>query len=150
MELDELRTKAAELFPLAAKAAVEAPGTANTSLESLNQLCADNYAALGFRCHADCFGAITPKLEGKLSLDAWCNADLEICGWNLNVRLRPFFLGGSFAHFEIRHNGPLPGVTQTGYRSVFTQLANFADRTPLEFLQASIPQAPREQQMTLF
>lgn len=150
MELDELRTKAAELFPSAVRAAIDNPGSVNRALEALKALCSANYAELGFDCHADCFAEIVPKVEGWLTLDAWCRADLEISGWKLEVRFRPFYLGGSFGHFEIRHDGPLPGVTQTGYRSIFSSLANLADQSPLEFLQGSIPQAPREQQMSLF
>lgn len=150
MELDDLRTKASELFPAAVRFGIENPGEGNAALATLKELCAKNYADLGFDCQADCFAEIVPKVEGKLSMDAWCHAELEISGWKLEVRFRPFYLGGSFAHFEIRHNGPLPGVTQTGYRSIFTSLATFAEQSPLEFLQDSIPHAPREQQMTLF
>lgn len=150
MELDEVRAKAGELFPSAVKTAIDNPGGANSALETLKELCSANYDALGFNCHADCFAEIVPKVEGRLTLDAWCRADLEISGWKLEVRFRPFYLGGSFAHFEIRHDGPLPGVTQTGYKSIFSSLANLADQSPLEFLEASIPRAPLEQQLRLF
>jgi len=40
-------------------------------------------------------------------------------------------------------------LTETGYRSVFEQLATFAEQTPLQFLEASIPRARREQQLSL-
>ncbi len=150
MDLDELKSKATELFPLATKFALEHPGQPNPSLDALNALCADHYESLGFDCHAHCFGAIVPKITGRLSLEGWCDADLEISGWNLSIKFRPFYLGGAFAHFEIKHDGPLPGVTETGYRSVFTPLANLAAQSPLEFLASSIPQAPIARQLDLF
>ncbi|RYD76889.1 MAG: hypothetical protein EOP84_16295 [Verrucomicrobiaceae bacterium] len=89
-------------------------------------------------------------MEGELSLEAWSIAEVEIHGWKLHVRLRCFYLGASYAHFELRHDGPLPGVTETGYRSVFTPLSQLGEMTPLEFLTATIPPGPREQQLTLF
>lgn len=150
MELDQIRTEAAELFPLAVRFAIARPGIANPQLDSLNQLCGDNYARLGFHCRADCFAAMAPKLDGVLTLDAWCRADLMVSGWPLNVVLRPLYLGATYAHFQIRHNGPIPGVTETGCQSVFTPLATFAELAPEEYLSSLIGTHPREQQLTLF
>ena len=150
MELYELRTKGAELFPIEVSHALEHIGEPNSPVESLQQLCRANFAKLGFDCLADCFAAIAPRVEGRLSLEAWSQAELEIFGWQVNVTLRPFYLGALYAHFEIRHNGPLPGFTGTGYRSVFTPLASLAERSPLEFLAELIPKRPHEQQLTLF
>ncbi|MEO6476191.1 hypothetical protein [Luteolibacter sp.] len=150
MELEELRTRAGELFPLAVSHALKHIGLPNPPLDSLGQLCWSHFEELGFDCQADCFAAVAPKAEGRLCLEAWSRADLEICGWQVNVLLRPFYLGASYAHFEVRHDGPLPGFTGTGYRSVFTPLTSLADRSPEEFLAELIPPRPREQQLSLF
>lgn len=150
MELDDICSRAAELFPLAVRHAIANPKEENPSFDELHQLCAENYERLGFRCHHDFFCEVVPKLEGQLSLDAWCRADLMISGWQVQVLMRPYHLGAGYAHFEIRHDGPLPGVTDTGYRSHFTPLATFAEFTPEEFLALLIPERPKIQQLTLF
>ena len=151
MELKQLKHEAAILFPLASKFAIENPGTANPSLESLKRLCRDHHASLEFDCMADCFAAVVPQLHGSLSLDAWCDAELEVSGWKLRITMRPFYLGASYAHFEIRHAaGPIPGFTETGYRSVFTPMATFAEFSPAEFLELSVPKVLPAQQLTLF
>lgn len=150
MKIEELRSKAAELFPLAVRCAIASPEAENPSFDELHRLCAENYTPLGFRCHHDCFSEIVPKVEGQLSLEAWSKADLEISGWQVQIHMRPFHLGAGYVHFEIRHDGPLAGFTETGYRSHFTPLATFAEFTPEEFLAALIPARPKVQQLTLF
>jgi hypothetical protein len=151
MELEEIRAKAAELFPLATRFAIANPGVANVAFEQLHQLCASNYSRLGFFCHADFFTEIVPKLEGTLSLDAWCRMKREVSGWPLEITVRPFYLGAGFVHFEFRSSdGPIPGLTGTGYLSDFRPLSLFAEHTVEEFLAARVPARAREQQLTLF
>ena len=150
MEIYELRAKAADLFPLSTRAAIERPGATNSALTELKALCASNYRDLGFACLADCFDEVAPKLHGELSCIAHCFADLEISGWQVGVKFRPLHLSNDHAHFELRHRGPLPGVTTTGYRSIFLPMMTFQEVTPLQFLQGVIPKAPTAQQMMLF
>jgi len=151
MELEEIRAKAAELFPLATRFAIANAGVAIAAFDELRHLCASNYARLGFGCHADFFGEITPKIEGSLSLDAWCKAKLKVSGWTVEVTMRPFHLGAGYVHFEIRSDdGPIPGLTATGYRSEFRPLALFSELAPESFLAALIPERSRVQQLTLF
>lgn len=150
MELAELQAKAATHFPPAVKFAIANPGSDNPSFDELQRLCGENYSRLGFRCHADCFEAIAPKRDGMLTLDAWCKAELQISGWLVKVTMRPFYFGAGYVHFSIRHNGAIPGLTGTGYRSHFTPLATFAELTPEDFLTVLIPPSPRKQQLMLF
>lgn len=151
MDFDQLKQEASTLFPLACNFAIEHQGTDNSSLESLKRLCWEHHASLGFDCMADCFAAVVPKVEGTLSLDAWCDSELEVSGWKVRITMRPFYLGASYAHFEIRHaGGPIPGFTETGYRSVFTPMATFAEFSPEEFLELSVPKVLPAQQLTLF
>ena len=149
MELEEIRAKAAELFPQATRFAITHPGQPNAAFDELQQLCAANFARLGYACHADFFGEIVPKLEGSLSLDAWSHEKLEISGWPVDVTMRPFYLGAGYVHLEIRHDGEPPFFNHTGYRSHFTPLATFAELTPEDYLALVIGTRPREQQMTL-
>lgn len=150
MELEELRHKAAELFPAAVNFGIKNPGQLNQALDELQQLCSRHYMALGFSCQYDCLSEVTPKLEGSLSLEAWCRAEMEISGWNVNIHMRPFHLGAGYVHFEIIHDGPLGKFTETGYRSHFTPLATFAELTPEDYLTLIIETRPREQQLSLF
>lgn len=150
MELDELKLKAAALFPEAVKAALENPGQANPAYEELHGLCWSHFETLGFGCQADCFAAVVPKCDGELKMDAWSRANVEIHGWPFQITFRPFYLGASYAHFEVRHNGPLPGLTETGYRSIFVPFGQIVGKTPLEFLSKAIPARPKAQQLTLF
>ena len=151
MTLDELRSQAAELFPIAVANAVERPGEENPQLVLLKQLCWEHFKSLGFHCMAACFDAVMPRIEGKLDLAGCSSAEMSVLPWTLRVSCRPFFLSSSSAHFEIRHDGPLPGVTETGYRSIFAPMAKFADRTPDDFIRMEVcKELPKSSQMTLF
>ena len=150
MELDQLKKKAASLFPAAVTFALENPGQPNADHDELQRLCWSYFKELGFYCQADCFDAVVPRVEGELTLAAWSTAKLDIHGWELEIRLRCFYLGGAYAHFEVRHDGPLPGLTQTGYRSIFVPLSQIAGKTPREYLSEAIPPRPKVQQLTLF
>jgi hypothetical protein len=151
MTLDELRSQASDLFPIAVANAVERPGDENPQLLLLKQLCWEHFKPLGFDCMAACFDAIMPRSDGKLDLAGWSSAEISVLPWTIRVSCRPFFLSSTSAHFEIRHDGPLPGVTETGYRSIFTPMATFADRTPDDFIRREIcKDLPKSSQMTLF
>jgi len=100
---------------------------------------------------AACFDAIMPRSEGKLDLTGWSSAEISVLPWTFRVSCRPFFLSSSSAHFEIRHDGPLPGLTETGYRSIFAPMATFADRSPDDFIRSVVcKDLPKSVQMTLF
>ena len=151
MTLDELRNQAAELFPIAVANAIDHPGENNAELNLLKQLCWENFEPLGFDCMAACFDAIMPRSEGKLNLAGWSSEEMSVLSWRFRVKCRPFFLSSSSAHFEIRHDGPLPGVTETGYRSIFAPMATFADRTPDDYIRREVcKDLPKTSQMTLF
>ena len=151
MTLDELRQRAAELLPPAVRNAVEHPEQKNQELAELKSLCWTNFESMGFVCMADCFAATLPRIEGRLDLARWSSAELSILPWTLRVTCRPFYLSSTTAHFEIRHDGPLPGVTETGYRSVFAPMSAFADRTPDDFIRSVVcKNLPKSAQMTLF
>ena len=97
---------------------------------------------------ADCFAAVVPRVRGRLALDAWSTAELTVAPWTFRVECRPFWLGTDQVHFAIHHDGPLPGVTSTGYRSIFTPLSTFAGGlTPTDFIRAMFPQTA---QLSLF
>ncbi len=151
MTLDELCTQAAELFSIAVANAVDHPGEENPELISLKQLAWEHYKPLGFRCMSACFDAIMPRSEGKLNLAGWSSEEISVLPWTFRVSCRPFFLSSYSAHFEIQHDGPLPGVTETGYRSIFAPMATFADTTPADFIRTEIcKDLPKSSQMTLF
>ena len=97
---------------------------------------------------ANCFDAVIPCVRGRLALDAWSTAELTVSPWTFRVECRPFWLGSDQVHFAIHHEGPLPGVTETGYRSIFAPVSTFADgTTPESFIRAMFPQTA---QMSLF
>jgi hypothetical protein len=151
MTLDELRTQAAELFPIAVRNAVEHPSDENSELIRLNQLCWEHYKPLGFSCMSACFSAAMPKSEGMLDLTSWSSSEMKVLPWIFRVNYRPLHFGQHLAHFEIRHDGPLPGVTETGYRSIFAPMTTFADRTPEDFIRHEVcKDLPKSSQMTLF
>lgn len=151
MELNEIRTLAAELFPQAVGFAVANPGKeGNAAYDRLHSVCWENYQRLGFSCMADLFGEVAPKTEGKLTLENWSKADVTVDAWTVRVNCRPFSFGSHFAHIELRHNGPLPGVTETGYRSIFAPMASFAEVTPEEHVRALLNSLPKSQQLSLF
>lgn len=151
LTLDELRARAAILFPVAVTNAIGKPGQENPQLSELKQLCWTHFKALGFDCMASCFDEVVPKSEGKLSLSEWSAAEVNLMPWTMRIRCRPFYISYSDAHFEIRHEGPLPGVTETGYRSMWVPLATFATMTPDEFVKSEIGRRlPSTRQMTLF
>lgn len=151
MTFDELRAQAAELFPAAVRNAVDHPGEENPELIRLKQLSSEHFKPLGFHCMAACFDAIMPRSEGKLNLAGWSSEEMNVLPWTFRVSCRPFFLSSHSAHFEIQHDGPLPGVTETGYRSIFAPMATFADMTPADFIRSEIcKDLPKSSQMTLF
>ena len=97
---------------------------------------------------ADCFAAVVPHIQGRLTLDSWSIADMTVAPWTFRVECRPFWLGSDQIHIAIHHDGPLPKVTETGYRSIFAPIATFSDGvTPEEFIRAMFPQTA---QMSLF
>lgn len=151
MTLDELRARAADLFPLAVKKAVQEPSEKNEALDELKGLCWQNFRELGFDCMANCFDAVAPRAEGKLLLTAWSDGEVSMMPWRLRVRCRPFHISTRDAHIEIRHDGPLPGITETGYRSMFVPMKTFAQMTPEEFVRNEVcSKLPTSQQMPLF
>ncbi len=148
MNLVDLKTEAARLFPLASSHAVKNSGKENPPLRTLKAHCSQHFEALGFGCMADCFDAVVPRVRGRLALDAWSTADLTVTPWTFRVECRPFWLGSDQVHFSIRHDGPLPGITETGYRSIFAPVAMFSDgTTPEEHIRGMFPQ---DAQMSLF
>ena len=148
MNLVELKDEAARLFPLAVSHALENPTDENPPLRTLKAHCWQHFQALGFDCMADCFEAAIPNIDDRLALDAWSSCDLTVAPWTLRVVCRAFWLGTGQVHFAIHHVGPLPGVTETGYRSIFAPIATFADgTTPGNFIRAMFPQTA---QMSLF
>lgn len=150
MTLDEIRSIAEDYFPKAVNFATANPGSENRALERLNELARENHQALEFSCAADLFAAMVPKANGYLSLMAWSRADLVISGWQVNVLMRPFHLGAGYVHFQIRHNGPMKGFTETGFRSVFTPIATFDETTPEDYLSKLIPERSTGPQLWLF
>lgn len=151
MTFEELQIRAAELFPAAVQQAVAKPGIENRALEELKNLCWTNFENLGFDCMADCFDAAVPKSDGELSLTAWSEGEVSVMPWTVRVRCRSFHISQRDAHLELRHTGPLPGVTETGYRSMFVPLSKFADMTPEEFIRNEVcNKLPKSAQMTLF
>jgi hypothetical protein len=150
MTLDELRRHAADLFPQASAYAIHRPGERNEAFEALERLCWDYYESLGFDCMADCFTAVAPRIEGRLSLDAWSSTRVEFRGWIIETSLHSLKFCGNYAHIEIFHDGELPGVTETGYLSRFIPMATFAERTPDDFLSELLSGLPLIRQLSLF
>jgi hypothetical protein len=151
MTLDELKSRAADLFPAAVEHAVKNPGLSNSPLEEFKSICWTNFENLGFDCMADCFDAAVPKSEGELSLTSWSDGEVSVVPWTIRVRCRSFHISLRDVHLELRHNGPLPGITETGYRSVFVPLSKFSSMTPEEFVRTEIcSKLPTTQQLTLF
>ena len=148
MYLVELKDEAARLFPMASAYALANPGEINPPLRTLKAHCWQHFQTLGFPCMADCFDAVVPRVRDRLALDAWSSAELTVSPWTFRVECRPFWLGSDQVHFAIRHDGPLPGVTETGYRSIFASVAMFSDGTsPEEHIRGMFPQTA---QMNLF
>ncbi|MFD2256865.1 hypothetical protein ACFSSA_09270 [Luteolibacter algae] len=151
MTLDELRSQAAELFPIAVDHAINKSGESNAALDKLNAMCWVHFGSLGFDCMADCFDAVVPKCKGELTIKCWSEAEIKALPWTLKVRCRPFHHAEHFAHLEVYHDGPLPNVTETGYRAMFVPMAAFADRTPDDFIRKEVcKDLPKSSQMTLF
>jgi hypothetical protein len=147
MDLVDLKKEAGRLFQEAAARAIATPGEKNKPLQDLRQLCWRHYEMHGFRCMADCFAAVVPHIQGRLTLDGWSVADMTVAPWTFRVVLRPFWLGSEQVHIAIHHDGPLPDVTQTGYRSIFAPISTFQDgMTPEAFIRSMFPQ---EAQMSL-
>lgn len=151
MTLNELQTFAEEIFSVAVANAIQRPEEENAELEELKRLCWSHHKDLGFDCMADCFEAVIPKSDGKLDLNNWSSAEIESHHWRFKVRCRSFRLSSTSAHLEIHHEGALPGVTETGYRSIFTPMTRFADMTPENFIKNEVcKDLPKSSQMTLF
>jgi hypothetical protein len=151
MTLEKLRAEAAKLFPIAVANAVDRPADDNPELLSLKQLAWKHYKSLDFSCMAACFDAIMPRSEGELNVAGWSSTEMSVLPWTFRVSCRPFYLSSSSAHFEIRHDGPLPGVTETGYRSIFAPMTKFADTTLADFIRSEICRdLPKSAQMDLF
>jgi hypothetical protein len=139
--LEELKSEAARLFPQAADHAITHGSEGNSSLKTLKAICWENFEALGFGCMADCFDSIIPRVRGRLALDAWSSIELTVSPWTFRVECRAFWLGTTQVHFTIRHDGPLPGITETGYRSIFETIGTFTDGTsPEDYIRAMFPQ----------
>ena len=114
--LEDLKTEALRLFPMATENALERPGIKNPALGTLRALCWEHFKELGFACMADCFAAIVPRICGRVSLDAWSSAQITVAPWTFRLECRPFWIGSDQVHLTIHHDSPLPGVTETGYR----------------------------------
>jgi hypothetical protein len=108
MELVELQQEAERLFQEAAARALSQPGEKNPPLQALRQLCWRHYEKHGFACMADCFAAVVPHIQGRLTLEGWSVADLTVAPWTFRVVLRPFWMGQERVHIAIHHDGPLP------------------------------------------
>ena len=148
MDLVDLQKEAERLFREAAACALSTPGEKNPPLQALRQLCWRNYDMHGFSCMADCFAAVVPHIQGRLTLDGWSVADMTVAPWTFRVVMRPFWMGQERVHIAIHHDGPLPEVTATGYRSIFAPIATFKDGvTPEEFIRGMFPETS---QMSLF
>lgn len=148
MNLVDLKVEAFRLFPLATAHALDHLREDNPPLKTLKALCWQHFAALGFSCMANCFDAVVPRVRGRLALDAWSTADLTVTPWKFRVQCRPFWLGSDQVHFAIHHDGPLPEVTETGYRSIFAPISTFTDSmTPENFIRSMFSQTA---QMSLF
>ena len=133
---------------MATENALERPGIKNPALGTLRALCWEHFKELGFACMADCFAAIVPRIRGRVSLDAWSSAQITVAPWTFRLECRPFWIGSDQVHLTIHHDSPLPGVTETGYRSIFLPMAAFAEGiTPEEHIAAMFPQ---EAQLALF
>lgn len=151
MTLDELRSQAAELFPAAVQHSIHHPAERNEAYDKLSAMCWVHFRHLGFECMSDCFDAAVPKTEGELTIRSWSQAEVRSLPWTMRVRCRPLRFTEHHAHFEIHHDGPLPGITETGYRSMFVSMATFADITPAEFIHSEIcKDLPKSSQMMLF
>ncbi len=151
MPLDELRLLAAELFPFAVTNVVDHSGEPNPELEQIKQLCWQYYKPLGFQCMGSCFEAVMPRREGELTLSAWSSKEMNMLPWAFRVSCRPFFLFSYSAHFEINHDGPLPSVTETGYRSVFAPMSFFSRISPEQFIRVEVGKdLPQSYQLELF
>ncbi|MES2659512.1 MAG: hypothetical protein V4689_12915 [Verrucomicrobiota bacterium] len=151
MTLDELRALAAELFPIAVKNAVDSPTQTNPELIRLQEACRVHYKRLGFNCMFSCFEDVIPKVEGELTLSAWSSKQMSVLPWTFRVNCRPFYLATYCAHFEIDHDGPLPTVTETGYRSIFAPMATFSKISPEQFIRSEVcKDLPKSAQMDLF
>ncbi len=150
MELDELRTIAAELFPMAVEHAIAYPGKTNEAYDKLHAMCWVHFKPLGFDCMADCFGAVVPKSESKLNLQSWSEAEIKVQPWTVRIRCRPLRYTEYWAHLELHHDGPLPGITETGYRSMFEPMATFGKTTPEAYIRAILDALPQSQQLSLF
>jgi len=149
MTLEEIKPQAERLFRAAAEIATQGrPDEKNDALRSLKAICWTHFAELGFSCMADCFSAAVPRVSGRLTLEAWSEAELTVSPWTFRVVARPFWLGSEQVHFAIHHEGPLPGITETGYRSIFAPIRTFTDGiTPESFIRGMFPQ---DAQMSLF
>ncbi|MFD0894737.1 hypothetical protein KBB96_05030 [Luteolibacter ambystomatis] len=131
--------------------ATEKPEEENLPLSKLKSLCWTHFRELGFDCMAACFDEVAPKTDGELTLAGWSSAEFNAPPWTFRVRFRPFHISHWSAHLEVRHDGPLPGVTETGYRSMFVPLKTFATMTPKEFVRSEIcSKLPATQQLNLF
>jgi hypothetical protein len=151
MNLDELCREAAKLFPTAVEHALHNPGERNASLDELNAKCWVHFRRLGFNCMAECFDAVVPKSEGQLTLHSWSEAEIKALPWILKIRSRPFHLTEHFVHLELHHKGPLPGVTETGYRSAFVPIASLRELTLEDFVRNEMCRdLPKSFQMDLF
>lgn len=151
MTLEELKARAAILFPDAVELAIADPGSTNGPLEELKGLCWKHFKSLGFECMANCFDEVAPRSEGNLTVSAWSDGEVSAMPWRLRVRCRPFHISSRDAHIELRHDGPLPGVTETGYRSIFVPMSKFSTMTPEEYVRNEVcANLPKVQQMDLF
>ena len=151
MTLDELRTEAAELFPIAVEHAINKPSESNVALDKLNAMCWVHFRSLGFESMADLFEAVAPKCKDELTIKCWSEAEIKALPWTLKVRCHPFRSTEHWAYIEIRHDGPLPGVTETGYRSIFVPMSKFAEMTPEDFIRNEVcKDLPKSSQMMLF
>ena len=149
MTLEEIKSLVERLFRAAAEIAIhERPDEKNDALSSLKAICCKHFRELGFACMADCFAAAVPRVSGRLTLKAWSETELTVSPWTFHVVCRPFWLGNEQVYIAIDHDGPLPGITETGYRSIFAPIATFKDGvTPEEFIRGMFPQTA---QMSLF
>lgn len=150
MELEELRRHAAELFPAAVEHAIERPEERNEAYDKLNAMCWVHFRKLGFTCMSDCFDAVVPKVEGELNIRCWSEAEIRSLPWTVKVRCRPFHFTEHWAHIELHHDGPLPGITETGYRSIFEPMTTFANTTPEAYLRSILDGLPASEQLSLF
>jgi hypothetical protein len=148
MTFEEYREFLATAFPEAVAECRLSDEMRPQCLERLWKPISEHLHDWGFRCAADCFAAAVPR-SARLTLNAWCEAEMTVDCWKVQVSSKPLIWGCNHTHLEIRSldKSPLP-FTGSGYRSHFVDLPSFSGNATIEdFVRA---QFPKEPQLALF